>query len=104
MSYKEEVRQAAKVTAAQTHLVLRYNPVACACPPFELQVGSRWVRVALEGVKEVESAAGKLAAKAAADNKRGSISHYKIKGELDDKLRRCAGRAIYMLLAVDSGD
>ena len=100
LSYEDEIRQAANVMAAQTHLVLRYNPVTCGCPAFELQIGSRWVRVALEQLKKPDSAAAKLMSKAISANKKGHVGHYKIKGELDDSLNRCAGRAIYLSVAI----
>lgn len=100
LSYEDELRQAAKVMATQAHLVVRYNPVKCSCPPFELQIGSRWVRVAFEKSKVPDSAAEKLNTKAAQETKDGGIGHYKIKGELDDSINRCAGRSIYLSVAM----
>ena len=100
LSYEDELRQAAKVMATQTHLVVRYNPVKCSCPPFELQIGSRWVRVAFEKSKVPNSAASKLNIKAAKETKQGGIEHYNIQGELDDSINRCAGRSIYLSVAI----
>jgi hypothetical protein len=100
LSYEDELRQAAKVMATQAHLVVRYNPVKCSCPPFEIQIGSRWVRVAFEKSKVPNSAAAKLNTKAAKETKQGAIEHYKVKGELDDSINRCAGRSVYLSVAI----
>ena len=38
----------------------RYSPTSCGCPPWELRVGGRWQRVALEGAPDVPLEAGAL--------------------------------------------
>jgi hypothetical protein len=35
-------------TSGQTVFPIRYNPPACPCPPFEVEVAERWVRVFLQ--------------------------------------------------------
>ncbi len=39
--------EAAKIFGPQPYYEARYNPTPCPCPPFELRVDDRWVRVVL---------------------------------------------------------
>ena len=39
--------EAAKIFGPQSFYEARYNPTPCPCPPFELRVDDRWVRVVL---------------------------------------------------------
>lgn len=43
----EMVKKVVTVTAQSEPARLRYNPAGCDCPPFELRVEDRWVRVEL---------------------------------------------------------
>ena len=102
MSYKDEIQQAVIVTAAQSQVVLRHNPVGCTCPEFEVQVGSRWVRVSLDDADEPETAASALVTKARTASKTGKVDHYRVVGELDTSLEVCAQGTLYLTMAVES--
>ena len=102
--FADELRQAAEVAAQQPQLVLRYNPVQCACPAFEVQVGPHWVRVELEGAADPLSPAGQLLARAKADLDQRQVPHYAVKGELDPKPRKCAQGAYCLTLSVVSAE
>lgn len=104
LPYADELRQSAEVAAQQPQLTLRYNPVQCACPPFEVQVGPRWVRVVLESVTDPATPAGQLLARARADLDQRKVSHYAVKGELDPKPRKCAQGAYCLTLSVLSAE
>lgn len=104
LPYPDELRQAAEVTAQQAALVVRYNPAQCACPPFELQVGPRWVRVELEGEKDPATPASALLARARTDLDQRRVPHYSVKGELDPKPRKCAQGAYCLTLSVLSAE
>ncbi len=44
--------QASLAAVDQTKpLELRYNPVSCNCPPFELRLGQHWLRAELAGTE-----------------------------------------------------
>lgn len=68
-------------------LVLRYNPVECDCPPWELQVGARWVRASVHGSSdEGESAFGAIEARGRRDLARGTDAVYRVRGEVAERL------------------
>ena len=104
MTYKEAIRRAVAITAAQSQMVVRYNPVRCSCPPFEVQVGSRWVRLALDDVEVAESTAAQLNTRARGDADAKAVNHYRVTGDLDTSLSRCAQGTLYLTLSVDSVD
>lgn len=101
-SFAEELRKAAEVTAQKPALVVRYNPVQCNCPGFEVQVGPRWVRVAIDGTKDATSPAARLLARAKADHGEDKVVQYTVAGELDPSPERCAQGAYYLTLSLVS--
>ncbi len=102
--FEQAVRQAAQVAAEQKALVVRYNPVTCNCPDFEIQLGARWVRLDLEGADVEESAAGKLVIKARADVANGVLRRYPVQGDLSTTPRRCAQGALFLTLSVAAAE
>lgn len=71
---------------------LRANPVGCACPPFEVEVGGRWLRAAVvEGERDaVEALAAALEATPRAT--------FLVDGELGRELLPCGRAALYVEL------
>ena len=92
----EELSQAAQARKGQPHFTARYNPVRCNCPAFEVQLGSRWARLMLEGEQDPTTPAGKLAEHAKADLELGRLPHYRVRGELSTSPRRCGQGALYL--------
>ena len=86
----------------QTKHVLRYNPVTCRCPSFELEVGARWVRVDLAEMKVPESLASVLHAKAKQDTAEKRLKTYLVYGSLSDTIQRCGQGAPYLTLNLES--
>lgn len=70
---------------------LRYNPVDCDCPPFEVRIGERWVRVLPTANEDPESAIAELLVRARADWQDGNIETYEIPLELDSSSARFCG-------------
>ena len=102
LSFKDELRKAVTVTADQPLKIVRYNPVNCACPAFEVQLGSRWVRVEIEDVALPETLAGRFLARAKAASLATEVPHYRVTGDLDTSLSICARGAFYLSLVVES--
>lgn len=103
-TYDEEVRTLAGQASDSPLKVIRFNPVSCQCPPFEIQLGARWVRLLVNGTEEPQSPAGLLATEAAADLAAGRIEHYRVEGELSTSPQRCAQGALYLTLALESAE
>ncbi|MFT7622694.1 MAG: hypothetical protein ACI9WU_001869 [Myxococcota bacterium] len=102
---EDEVVNAARVAAEQPELVVRYNPVRCSCPPFEIQLGARWVRLHIEGLQEPDgpapdSPAGKLLATASADLQAGAVRHYRVAGDLGQSPSKCGQGALFLSLSL----
>lgn len=75
---------------------LRYNPIDCDCPPFEVRAGERWVRVALPESEDPESASAALAGKAKEDRESDDLITYRVPLELDSSSARfCANGTPY---------
>jgi hypothetical protein len=69
---------------------LRANPVDCACPAFEVEVGGRWLRAAVvEGEREVL-----LALMEAFEEAPDAV--YLLDGELGGELLPCGKAALYV--------
>ncbi len=101
--YHEEVRQAARLSAEQPGHVVRYNPVKCNCPHFEVQLGARWIRLQLEGDKVVDSPAARLLGRAEKDFAAGNLQRYPVIGDLSTSLNRCGQGALFLTLSVAEG-
>ena len=86
----------------QTKHVLRHNPVTCRCPAFELEVGARWVRVALSEIDEPESLAQSLQKQAEQDTKESRLQNYTVYGSLLDTIQRCGQGAPYLTLSLEA--
>ena len=95
-SYEAEVINAAEVAAAEPEIVVRYNPVRCSCPPFEVQLGARWVRVKLAQMSEPASLAATLLKKAKQARQARQIPHYPVRGQLGTSTYRCSQGAVYL--------
>lgn len=93
---------AAQVAAGRGQLVIRFNPVRCSCPPFEIQLGARWVRVRLEQMDAEGSPASLLAARAKIDLNDGKLSHYPVRGDLSTSPEICAQGTFYLTLSIES--
>ncbi len=48
-STEEQAKSALDRHAAEGPVRIRFNPVPCDCPPFEVLAGSRWLRVQVTG-------------------------------------------------------
>ncbi len=99
-TWVEEVERAAKVAAAQPTLVLRYNPVTCSCPPFEVQIGSRWARALVDDLDKPGSPASLLLERAIAERKARRVGQYTIKGKLNPSSQPCGQGAVYLTVSV----
>ena len=95
-TYADEVVNAAAVAATEPEVVLRYNPVRCTCPPFEVQLGARWVRVRVAGLDSKGSAASQLLVKAKADLDASRVVQYPVKGELGTTTSQCGQGALFL--------
>lgn len=95
-SYEAEVINAAEVAAAEPEVVVRYNPVRCSCPPFEVQLGARWVRVKLAQMSEPGSLAASLLKNAQRALDAGKIQHFPLRGQLGTSTYRCSQGAVYL--------
>ena len=81
--------------------VLRHNPVLCRCPPFELELGARWVRVALTEIDVPDSPAFKLHATALEDTKKQRLVTYPVHGSLLSTIQRCGQGAPYLTFTIE---
>ena len=101
-SLEEQVENAAQLASEAPVQVVRYNPVKCACPMFEVRLGDRWVRVHVDGVDDPESLGGRLLqrAKNEADHEPPPI--YSVTGDLSTSARRCGQGTLCLSLGVDA--
>ncbi len=93
-AFAERVAQLIEGHPADAPWALRYNPVRCTCPPWEVRLGDAWVRCAVEpGDDEV--------ARVLAAARPGSS--LQVVGTARDELARCPGtQAPVVKLEVDS--
>lgn len=84
----------ARVAAASesTRFVLRHNPAACGCPPFEVQLGDTWQRAELVGVEPDDTTILGLEAKLEAH----PDAEMTIEGRLDGELATCGRGMLYV--------
>lgn len=101
--FEEQVENAARVARDQPALVVRYNPVQCPCPAFEVQLGARWIRLQVEGTDVADSPAAALEARGIRDRAADRVAHYEVRGDLSTSARRCAQGALFLTLLV-AGD
>lgn len=90
----------ARVVAAQvrdSHPV-RYNPAACDCPPYELQLDGSWHRVAFAGVGPDDPAV--IALDEARRDAPGAV--WQVQGALQTALATCARGAIVVTMALSA--
>jgi hypothetical protein len=84
---RRELLKATALTLQQSFdsgaTLLRYNPAACDCPPFEAQAGERWIRVLLPAEPDPESGSAALLALAVRDLEEGTLATYRVALELD---------------------
>jgi hypothetical protein len=100
-TYEEEITRASQAVA-EKNKVLRYNPVKCNCPPFEVHLGPRWVRVVLENLASPDSVAAGLLKTAQRDLKKDQLIHYDVIGDLSTSPEYCGQGALFLTLSVDA--
>lgn len=95
LTYEEELRRALEVTSDQPIKMLRYSPVKCVCPAFEVRVGLYWLRVELEALDKTTSGSSRLLSRAQNDEAAGQPREYATRGDLSTKLKRCGPGTLY---------
>ena len=85
-------------------VVLRYNPCQCACPPFEVKMGPRWVRGTLEELDESDSPAAVLLARAKLDQTSGLLDDYSVTGTVVVSDKRCDTDVVYVVVSVEDSE
>jgi hypothetical protein len=91
MGREEIMVEAANELGDEPFWVARYNPPSCPCPPFELRVGSAWVRIVLVQSEEDEAKIKELIRHAKRELSRGETGLYYFEGSLDpDGIQRTA--------------
>ena len=85
-------------------IVLRYNPCQCACSPFEVQLGGRWVRAELDDLQDPESPAARLLVQAQMDHDSGLRSEYPTPGTVRLSEERCDGGVAYTVVSVGEAE
>jgi hypothetical protein len=99
----EELRAVLEAASSSLWYELRYNPVPCDCPPYELRLGDSWVRVALRPpFEEEQGPTAALLARSSADLADERLAHYAVFGGLDDGVQRCETNALVARLDVAS--
>ena len=97
----EVLKDQASLASDNVQLILRYNPCQCACPPFEVQLGGRWVRAELEDLDDPQSAAVRLIGRARTDHNSGLFSEYSTPGSVKIANRRCDVGVVYAVVSVE---
>ncbi|MCA9515604.1 MAG: hypothetical protein KC635_11730 [Myxococcales bacterium] len=101
MGYLERVK--ARVAAAQaspTHRI-RFNPVVCDCPPYEVELEGVWQRVAFTNGDPQDPAVLLLEAAAQESQRRGTHAVWTVAGSLEDATMTCARGAIVVGFTID---
>jgi hypothetical protein len=97
------VRVLKERSAGEAPVPLRYNPVECGCPPFELKAGGRWVRVKVVKSAVPDLPPGKFESRCAEDLKQGDARRYGIGFSLASAGPKfCANGTPYFLIALTS--
>ncbi len=100
-SLEDQIEAAARAASEGPTQTVRYNPVKCTCPPFEVQLGLRWVRVELESADDPESLASRLTLRAKEELDNDPPPVYVVTGDLTTSARRCGSGTLYLVLGVD---
>jgi len=82
-------------------VVLRYNPCQCACPPFEVKMGPRWVRGTLDELDESDSSAASLLSRAKLDHTSALLNEYSVTGTVSVSEKRCDTDVVYVVVSVE---
>lgn len=86
--YARRVRDRILVARGEPHLLVRYNPAPCGCPPFEVLLDGTWYRVAFD-VRDEEDPTVVALSEAARAEASGSVATWRLDGRLDDGLTTC---------------
>jgi hypothetical protein len=103
-AYVGEVQSSLQLAAEETTVMIRYNPVSCNCPPFEIQLGARWVRLEVRGTREEGSSAAAFLAQARADLETGHFKSYTVSGELATNTGICGQGTIHATFSLESSE
>jgi len=82
----------------QPSFTLRYNPAACDCPPFEIQLEGVWHRVVFAGSSPDDEAIQALDTAVKDARSRRVNATWQVQGSLDDTLATCARGALVVAL------
>ncbi len=94
-----QVRERVAAAGEQPCYAVRYNPVACDCTPYEIELGGHWHRVAFVGVGPEDEVLRALDTAVAEAEGRGAAATWQLQGSLDDALTTCARGAIVVGLS-----
>jgi hypothetical protein len=86
---EERIINAANEFGGLPYFEARYNPAPCPCPPFELRLGPRWVRVVLVYSEEEGALVEELIGDAKRAANKGESHVYFLHGSLEpDRIQR----------------
>lgn len=94
MSYLERVKARVLVARASPTQRIRFNPVACDCPPYELELDGVWQRAAFANTDLQAPAVLSLEEAALDSQKRGTLPVWTVAGTLEDTYQTCARGAL----------
>jgi hypothetical protein len=81
---------------------LRYNPGACACPPYEVQTGSGWVRVDIVESSDPAMTVEGFLARCRADHDARPSETYSVFLSLEEsKPDRCPNGTLFFKVALE---
>lgn len=89
----EETQALLAAAAPSRWFEVRYNPCDCACPPFEVRLGDRWLRATVRPDAD-EPPTSLLLQTATDDLAEGRVPRYALIGSIDDGVQRCATNAL----------
>lgn len=98
LHWADRVAERVLIAQARDSHPVRYNPAACDCPPFELQLDGAWHRVAFAGVGPDDPAVVALD-EARRDAPEGV---WEVQGGLQTNLTTCARGAIVVTMALSA--
>lgn len=90
----ERVRQA----QAETRFMLRLNPSACECPPFEVKLGETWQRAEVLAADAEEPVVAALDTLMTARVEGRDRRVFAIEGRIEDTVLRCGRGGLYVSL------
>ena len=99
VAYAERVL--ARIAAAREapSFTLRFNSSSCDCPPFEIDLGGVWHRVAFAGAEADDPVIVALDEAATAARAGRGPSTWQVQGSLEDALTTCARGALVVPLS-----